>query len=467
MKKLLLFGALAFGLNAFGQNIEWETTLGGTQDDRSFEIIATSDKGYLSVGLSKSTDNHVTTNNGLADFWVTKLDSLGNLEWEKSYGGSDSELASSVCELSSGGYLVFGQSNSNDLDVSNNYGGIDYWLIKIDATGNLIWEKNYGGSIDDIGRKVIETSDNDIMIIGYSQSSDFDIPGNLGLEDCAIFKLNSTGDIIWSQNYGATGWDRAEDIIEVSNGGYLITGQSSSEQYLLRIDENGTVLWEQRHGGSSFDYGTEVIETFDGGYIVAGATYSADGDVSNNYGDHDGWVVKTDSSGNIEWEKNYGGIGYDKAPFIAQTFDQKYIVGGFSWGAAGMDIWNAYGGADFWLMKIESNGNIIWSRNYGHAGENIMRSMILNSDEDIIVSGETWGSGNDITNSYGNYDKWIAKIGDTTSTLGIVDTELENHEKQLFKIIDFMGRETEYKPNTPLIYIYSDGTRERVMKIEE
>ncbi|MDB4090929.1 hypothetical protein N9528_01225 [Crocinitomicaceae bacterium] len=467
MKTLLLFGAIVLSINSFAQNILWETTLGGSQDDRSFEIISTSDNGYLSVGFSKSTDVLVSANNGLADFWVTKLDSLGNLEWEKNYGGSDSEIANSACELSSGGYLILGNSKSNDIDVSNNYGGDDYWLIKIDAVGNIIWEKNFGGSLDDIGRKVIETSDNNIMIIGYSKSSDMDIPGNMGLEDCAILKLNSSGNIIWSQNYGANGWDRAEDIIEVSSGGYLITGQSSSEQYLLRLDNNGVVLWEQLHGGSSFDYGTEVIETFDGGYIVSGATYSSDGDVSNNYGDHDGWIVKTDSSGNIQWEKNYGGVGYDKSPFIAQTFDQKYIVGGFSWGAAGNDIWNAYGGADFWLMKLETNGNIIWSKNYGHGGENIMRSMIIDANEDIIVAGETWGSGDDISNSYGNYDKWIAKIGDSTSTLGFNSISLEFPNRERIMIIDFMGRETEFKANTPLIFIYSDGTRERVMKMEE
>ncbi len=270
-------------------------------------IQPTSDGGFIVAGTSISNDGDVGGNNGDFDYWVVKLDASGGLVWETNLGGSDRDWAYSIQQTTDDGYIVAGESDSNDGDVGGNNGGYDYWIVKLDASGNLVWETNLGGSNNDRAYSIQQTTDGGYIVAGVSSSNDGDVGGNQG------------------------DWDF----------------------WIVKLDASGGLVWETNLGGSDRDWAYSIQQTTDDGYIVAGTSSSNDGDVGGNILGGDYWIVKLDASGNLVWETNLGGSNYDSARSIQQTTDDGYIVAGYSRSNDG-DVGGNNGSIDFWIVKLDA-----------------------------------------------------------------------------------------------------------------
>ena len=285
------------------------------------------------------------------------------IEWQKSLGGTGFDYASSIQETSDGGYIVAGRSTSNDGDVTGNHGGYDFWVVKLDINGNITWQKSLGGSNVDYAFSIQETSDNGYIVAGRSSSNDGDVTGNHGSDDFWIVKLDINGNITWEKSLGGTGTESALSIQQTLDGGYIVAGRSTSNDgdltgnyggydiWIVKLDINANITWQKSLGGTGAEYANSIQETSDGGYIVAGYSQSNDGDVTANNGSFDFWIIKLDVNGNITWEKSLGGSDFDSAHSIHQTTDGGYIVAGSSLSNDG-DVTVNYGNNDCWIVKF-------------------------------------------------------------------------------------------------------------------
>ena len=217
----------AIKLNVSGEK-QWSRYYGGTFTDTSYDVIQTNDNGYLLLGSSDSNDVDVKNNKGTYDFWIVKISETGTLLWEKSFGGSQIDEAYAICNSGDGNYLIVGDTRSNDFDVSNNNGAADLWLIKISPEGDLIWERNYGGTSFDTGRSIFKTLDGGFIISGSSRSSDGDLKENKGQNDAWVLKINAEGNLLWQKTIGGSNIDFAYDAIELNDKSIVAVGESSS-----------------------------------------------------------------------------------------------------------------------------------------------------------------------------------------------------------------------------------------------
>lgn len=207
---------------------EWSNYYGGTFTDTAYNAIQTNDNGYIIVGSSDSTDVDISNNKGNYDFWIIKISELGSLIWEKSFGGDQVDEARSISQMADGNYLVIGDTRSSNIDVSQNNGAADVWIIKISPEGSLIWEKTLGGSSFDVGRSISKTQDDGFLIAGNSRSSDgvFDI--NNGQNDALVMKINNSGYLEWQKTIGGTEVDFFNGVEELIDGSIVAVGDSSS-----------------------------------------------------------------------------------------------------------------------------------------------------------------------------------------------------------------------------------------------
>ena len=423
MKNCFLLCLLAINSVLFAQVpiIEWETSIGGSIDDRpgnGNSLQETTDGGFIVLGRSNSSDINVTLNQGLFDAWVVKLSDLGNISWQKSFGGSGNEWMESIVQTSDGGYIAVGRSNSTDGDITSNNGLGDAWVIKLDVSGNISWQKSFGGSDYDEATSIIELSNGTYVIAGSSASIDGDIVGNHGSKDFWIFKLDSFGNLIWSKLYG----------------------------------------------GSDFEspYG-DIQSTTDGGFIVAGRTNSTNGNVIGNHGLGDGWIIKLDGMGNSEWQLCLGGSADDEIQRIRQKSNGGYLIAGTFYSNDG-DISGNHGQDDCWIASIASNGAIEWQKSLGGTASDYARDIIETNNNEYFVLAESKSFNGDITQPLGSSDFWIVKLSNGTSN---VFEQALPQKKELLKILNLLGQEVEYTPNTLLIYQYSNGTTEKVFTVEK
>lgn len=388
---LFILYLLFSSINLQGQApaIQWQKSLGGTGVEGSSigstsGVQQTPDGGYVMAGTSFSSNGDVTGNHGGSDYWIVKLDPNGNLVWEKSYGGTQNDDANSICLTSDGGYAIAGSTFSHDGDVTFNHstGNSDYWIIKLNASGNLQWQKSFGGSMFDFAYSIQQTTDGGYIVAG-TVSTAFDG----GLTD---------GDIS-----GGHGFD---------------------DYWIIKLDGVGNLEWQKALGGGGSEGAYSIHQTTDHGYVVAGFTSSPDGDVTGlhscnhfEYCEPDYWVVKLDSSGNLQWEKTLGGNSDEEAYSIWQTTDGGYIVAGWSESNTG-DVTGNHGGQDFWIVKLDAEGNLTWNKSLGGLNDEKARSIQQVSDGGYIIAGTESGNGGDVTGTHGSIDYWIVKL-DTVGNL--------------------------------------------------
>jgi len=357
----------------------WFKHYGGTNYDSAHSIQQISGGGYIVAG---STDSYT---NGSYDFAIYKLDSNGNKIWFKHYGGSNGDRGYSIQQITDGGYVVAGYT------ASYTHGNNDFAIYKLDSSGNKIWFKHYGGTSDDTGYSIQQTSDGGYIVTGSSLSYTY------GGYDFAIYKLDSNGNKIWFKHYGGTSGDIGQSIEQTSDGGYIVAGRTESYTYggtdlaIYKLTSNGNKVWFKHYGGSDNDYGCSVQQTSDGNYIVAGYTDSY------SYGSYDFAIYKLDSNGNKIWFKNYGGTDWDRGLSIQQTSDGGYIV-------TGETASYSNGSYDFAIYRLNSNGNKVWFKHYGGTSSDYGESIKQTSEGGFVTAGYT------SSYTYGNGDFAIYKL---------------------------------------------------------
>ena len=308
----------------------WEKTFGGADKDRAFSVQQTSDGGYIIVGETQSFGA------GGQDVYLIKTNANGNKLWEKTFGGADTDYASSVQQTSDGGYIMAGTT------LSFGAGGADVYLIKTDTNGNSLWSRTFGGSIRDQGYHVQQTTDGGYIIVGEAESF------GAGGSDVYLIKIDANGNSLWSKTFGGVDdIDGGSSVQKTADGGYIITGTTRSfgaglrDVYLIKTNANGNKLWEKTFGGADEDSGYSVQQTFDGGYIIVGGTESF------GAGGSDVYLIKTDLNGNKLWEKTFGGADEEWGEWgtqVQQTTDGGFIITGYidSFGAGLLDVYLIY-----------------------------------------------------------------------------------------------------------------------------
>jgi len=352
-----------------------------------------------------------------------------NILWSKNYGGSGDDEARAIQQTSDGGYIVAGYSKSTDGDVSGNHGDSDFWILRLDADGDTLWSKCYGGSGDDEASAIQQTSDGGFIVAGYSSSTDGDVWGNHGdEEDYWILRLDTDGDTLWTRCYGGSNWDEAYAILQTTDGGYIVAGGAGSTDgdvsgnhgnediWILRLTSTGDTLWTRCYGGSSWDEATAIRQTTDGGFIVAGWSLSTDGDVWGNHGEWDSWILRLTSTGDMVWAKCYGGSGDDDASAIQQTSDSGFIVAGFS-GSTDGDVSENHGDYDYWILRLDTLGNILWSKSYGGSSDDWVEAIQQTFDGRFIVAGWSLSTDGDVWRNHGKWDFWVLRLDVTGDTL--------------------------------------------------
>lgn len=423
MKKTITFLAifLTYGIQAQVPSIQWQKSMGGSGFDSVQSTQTTSDGGYVMAGYSASVQGDVTGNHGNNDYWIVKLNPAGTIQWQKSLGGSQNDEAQSIQTTSDGGYIVAGYSRSNQGDVTGNHQGNDYWIVKLDATATIQWQKSLGGSASDYAFAIQTTSDGGYVVAGWSDSTDGNVTGNHGGQDYWIVKLDATGVIQWQKSLGGTGSEIAYSIQQTLDGGYIVAGQSNSidgdvtanhgsfDYWIVKLDVTGTIQWQKSLGGTSYDKANSIMSTTDGGYIVAGASFSTNGDVTGNHGSYDYWVVKLDNNGAIQWQKCLGGSDVDDSATIQTTADGGYVVTGRSFSNDG-DVTGNHGASDSWTVKLDATGTIQWQKSMGGSGLDFANSIVTTTEGGYVIAAASTSINGDVTGNHGNLDAWAVKL---------------------------------------------------------
>ena len=412
----------------FSGAIEWAKTFGGSQEDFAFSVIQTFDGNLVVFGYTASTDGDITDKTVQEnDYWLIKLDMEGNLIWSKTYGGSGEDVGEKVIQTSDGGYAIVGYSMSSDGDASNNEGAHDNWLLKLDALGNILWEKSFGFLGHDHAYSLLQTTDGGFFMTGFLDVTASGGEGNSrtqnalhGVGEFWCHKLNSDGETVWRRYYGGSGNDRSYDVVQANDGGFIVTGFSESNDFditnskgsydiwVIRLDINGNLIWEKSLGGTEIDQSRAIVKTNDNSYIIAGNSFSVDGDISSNLGSSDFILIKLNDDGNIVWSKNFGGSNFDYATSINTTNDG-FIVSGYS-RSLDNQLTSNYGDNDFWVVKINDMGDMLWQKNFGGSGLDLAFDAIETLEGDIIVVGETESNDHDILENKGLKDILVIKI---------------------------------------------------------
>ncbi len=373
---------------------------GGDGGEYFSKIRPTSDGGFIAVGLTNSFGPPRNAS------WVVKIDSSGYVEWEKFYyhSGGEHERACDIRETSDGGYIMVIESNTYGL-----------WIFKLDYYGDIEWQKAYGGGIYNFWGDWGEE-----LSIQQTQDNGYIVAGNYNLhsgqrQDFWVLKLDSSGNIQWQKTYGGNYYDYANSIQMTSDGGYIVAGVTRSftannnrDMWVLKLDSDGNIQWQKAYGTTSDDYGFDIQQTMDGGFIVVGTTLSTSS----------AWVLKLNSTGEIEWQKIYGrndGEYYGSQGYsIRQTSDRGYILTGILMGRVS-------GTGGIWVVKLDPTGNIEWQKTYGGSRVDVAYSIEQTSEGDYILAGYT---NSFRSTQYGpNYDAFVMKIdsiGNIGASCGIV-----------------------------------------------
>jgi hypothetical protein len=416
-----LFFTFSFFLATCQPTIQWQKSLGGTDAEYAYSLQQTNDGGFIVAGRSSSNNADVSGNHGGDDFWVVKLNNTGAIEWQKSLGGSNYDAARSIQQTNDGGYIVVGDSYSNDGDVSGNHGNVDLWVVKLTNYGIIEWQESLGGSGYDNASSIQQTNDGGFVVAGTSFSNDGDVSGNHGLDDSWVVKLSSIGAIEWQKSLGGTDGEATFSIQQTIDGGYILAGNSNSndgdvsgnqgltDSWVIKLSSIGTIEWQKTIGGTGYDAANSILQTNDGGYVVAGTSNSNDGDVSGNHGGFDDWIVKLSSLGTIEWQKSLGGSAEDFAFAIQHSNDGGYIVAGHSTSNDG-DVSGSNGFTDYWAVKLTSEGAIQWQKSLGGSGIDKAYSLQQTNDGGYIVSGASNSNDGDVSGNQGSHDFWVVKL---------------------------------------------------------
>ncbi|MEO5570468.1 MAG: T9SS type A sorting domain-containing protein [Bacteroidia bacterium] len=446
---------------AFAQNPlvkQWDKRFGGIGFEWLTCFAQTTDGGYILGGYSASGisgdktqafwDTCINCTKG--DYWIVKTDAAGNLQWEKSYGGQRYDLLHAVQQTADGGYILGGYSASG---VSGDKtkplkGGVDYWIVKVDSLGNKQWDNDFGGTSSDVLVDVKQTPDHGYILGGSSLSGvggDKTVP-SWGTQDFWIVKTDSLGAKQWDKDFGAAYADFFSLLIPTSDGGYILAGYSTSmisgdktqnswggrDYWIIKTDSLFNKIWDKDFGGTDDDNLSSIRQTADGGFILGGCSTSGSGGDKTQWlkggnSDYDFWIIKTDSAGNKIFDKDFGGSNYeDEIGNVFQTADGGYMIAGTSYSNMGFDkSENNLGGEQTWIVKTDSLGIKQWDKTLFTSGHDEIGFAVQTNENCFTFATATSGGiagyktepNWDTTNVVPDY--WFIKFCDSTATTNI------------------------------------------------
>ncbi len=403
--------------------IEWQKCFGGSGYDVSESIQQTIDGGYIIAGSTTSDDGDIIKNHGNEDIMIIKIDSVGNLQWQNVFGGNLTEEAFCIQQTIDGGYIFAGYTDSNDGDISFNHGSRDIWVVKLTDWGKIEWEKSFGGSKEDNAFGIFQTEDTGYIVVGETLSVDGDVTNSHGRGDSWIVKLNVNGKIEWEKSLGGSYTDYIFDLLQVGDGDFILVGQTESnngdvfgnhgsyDNWIVKLNTNGEIQWQKCYGGKNDDLARGIVNTFDDGYMIAGYSNSIDGDLAyQRYSnDFDYWVIKIDTMGDIQWQKNFGGSRTDWAFCIQTARNDSYIIVGNS-NSNDNDVFNSKGSNDYWVVKFNEKDNIQWQKCVGGSKYDFAKCIRETKDFGYILAGYTLSNDVDVSGNHGSADAWIVKL---------------------------------------------------------
>lgn len=352
-------------LNHTGDTL-WTNTIGSSGNDQAYAIRQTTNKGYIVAGYSLMDDKDVPSNEGSSDWWVVKLDSTGSITWSRSLGGNNNEIARSVQQTADSGYIVAGNSSSSNHDVHGNHGNHDAWIVKLNRSGDISWTKSLGGSDQDMAHSIRQTADSGYIMAGNTLSDDGDVHGNHGNSDSWVVKLNQAGDTLWTKTLGGPMNEEAFAIRQTPDSNYVMAGysettggdvnsnQAAEDYWIVKLDNKGDIIWSKSYGGSASERAQSIMQTPEGNFIAGGYSRSGNGDVHGNHGRNDYWLIKLNNAGDTLWTASYGGSDNDRAYAINQSPGKNYVVAGYT-ESNDQDVSGHHGSADFWVIELCGN----------------------------------------------------------------------------------------------------------------
>lgn len=412
---MLLF--IAQQSTAQAPQIQWAKCFGGSGDDRATDLHQTSDSGYVVCGYTSSTDSQVTGNHGGIDAWIVKLDVAGTLLWQKAYGGTNDDAFNAIRQLKDGGYLACGYTASSDGDVDSVRGAKDIWVVRTDDLGNILWQRTFGGSNDEVANDVATTADTGYVVAGFTFSPDGDVTNYKDNGDGWLVYVDTLGNLINEKDKGGQEYDEFKSIITADNGGFILVGVSSSntgtlaglnhggsDAWIARLSKFGTDQWNNLYGDTLDDGGFAVTEDSAGRLVVSG--------FRDSVGTDDSWLFTVDSLGVFISESLHGGTG-DELPGSSMEKElNNYIVAGSSNSPPSGDKDCQYAGYDFWMYNTLSGGAITWQKCLGGTGDDVSARGLVGPDGSIAICGYTNSVDLDVQGNHGGNDFWVVRLLD-------------------------------------------------------
>lgn len=368
------FLSLCFVVSVKADSLTWNQAYGGPADECAYSLVVTSDGGYAIAGYTESFGA------GESDFWLVKIDAFGNMEWNHTYGGAERESAKALIVTSDGGYAMAGYTESFGA------GNRDLWLVKTDGFGNMEWNSTYGGVNNDAAYSLVETSDGGYIMAGTTKSFD------VFEQDAWLVKTNANGAVQWNKTYDDIGIDSASSVVETNDGGYILAGNTGGGYWgyvwLIKTDESGNMKWNQRYENGLMGSASSLLIASDRCYVIAC---------------NEAAVIKTGSSGSRAWTQTYGKSGYiSRLRSIIQTADGGYAIVGFT---EDQTVWSPDPDYDghLWLIKTDESGDMQWNKTYGGPDSEGAYSLVTTSDGGYVMAGYT-ASFRD-----GTRDFWVVK----------------------------------------------------------
>jgi Secretion system C-terminal sorting domain len=383
-------------VNQYGEKV-FSRTYGGSRAESGVAIVQSIDGNFIIGGNATSNDKDVPKNQGKSDAWIFKVDKQGNLLWSKTYGGSNNELISGIFETTNGDIIVGLSSNSNDGDFSENKGSDDWWILKINKQGDLVWKKRIGGNQPDLLYKLVNIDDKTFVVVGSYSSKDGEVTNT---KSDAVVKMDSTGRLVWSKSFGSpkdSSWlvnNLRSVSVSLDKQNIIAVGESynfsnqSTDILIYKIDTSGNLKWNKLYGGSNIENVSKIEILKNGSVLCLGDTYSNDFNVSYNYGLSDMWLFMLDSEGNLKWEKSYGGSKGDFGTDFAITSDNKIVIVGSTGSNDGI-FQNNYGNKDFAITQvkydfsssIENVSNLLNVKIFPNPLDNVLNIQV---DDEVI-----------------------------------------------------------------------------------
>lgn len=441
---------------SISQNILWENSYGGKHAEFLYDAIPTPDYGFLLAGssISNKNGNKADANKGDLDYWVWKMDEKGTPEWQKSFGGNGVDVLQSVKLANDGGFILAGTSSSSISGDKKEAckGQEDFWIIKLDAKGNEIWQRTIGGSGQEKLLSIAQTKDGG-YILGGTSSSNTAEPDEKGVidkygksEDSRgsldywVVKLDTKGEIKWQKTLGGQYVDELKSIEQTNDKGYILGGYSNSpisgdktqenfglnDYWIVKLDEDGNELWQHTLGGVQDDTLFALTQTNDGGYIAGGNSNSGatNSKSKSNKKGTDFWVLKLGKSGAIEWQEIYNHGEKDVLTSIVENTDGTFLIGGYAQSESAQKSAKSVqksvakkadkeGINDYIALKIKATGEEIWTQTVGSKGDEILKKLFETRDGGYILAGTSIGNASrDKNTAIGGSDFWVVKLKD-------------------------------------------------------